>query len=101
MGPLFSLVFMAILASLLFSAVFAPSAHFLPERKAFLFAIVEVAALGVGGFAGMLIQSPFVAEELATTGEVLRYFGIVAASAGVAAVAAAFAFWKITTPANR
>ena len=95
MGPLFSVGLMAILGSTLFLVIFFPSMLFLKARRAFLFAAIEVIAIGFGGFVGLLISALFFDETLKTPSEVYGYFSVALAIAAFTAFLAALVFRKL------
>ena len=99
MGPLFSFGLVAVFCAILFLIILAPSAFFLPLRKAFIFAAVEVPAICIGGFIGLVIQFPFVGETLDTPAQVYMYFAVALSVAGLSATVVAVLFRKLTNSA--
>jgi|SRR6185369_2978215 hypothetical protein len=99
MGPLFSIVFMALAGVALFAIVFCVSAFVWRERSfrsLAAFAVVEAASFLVGCAVGALVQVPiWVGEVFATRGAVLAYLGISVATGGIAAALAGRTYWRL------
>ena len=97
MGPLFSLGLLTILAGLAMSVLFLIARIFLPTRAALALALLLVVSGGVGCIVGVLIQVPFVGDELVSGKAVAQYFLVILASGGASAVGALWAFlrWRM------
>lgn len=99
MGPLFSVLFMALVGVALSGIVFCVSA-FVWRQASFgslaIFAVVEAASFLIGcAVAALLPVLIWGGGDLATGGAVLAYLGISVATGGVAAVLAGRAYWKL------
>ena len=97
MGPLFSLGLLTILAGLAMSVLFLIARIFLPTRAAFALALLLVVSGGVGCIVGVLIQVPFVGDELVSGKAVARFFLVILASGGASTVGALWAFLRWRT----
>jgi hypothetical protein len=99
MGPLFSIVFMALAGLALFAIVFCVFAFVWRERSIrslAVFAVVEAASFLVGCALAALLQVPIWAGEvLASRSAVLAYLGISVATGGAAAALAGRTYWKL------
>lgn len=95
MGPLFSLALMSVFGGILFIIIFVPSVFFLTVRRAFAFAAIEVVAIGFGFFVGMLIQTPYLGEQMNSNNEVFNFFAVSLMTACFAAIVAAVLFRKL------
>jgi len=90
-GPLFSALIVVVAAGGLTALIFATMCFFWRWRFAAAFAVVFVAALGVGFLFGTMLQTPFLPETLTSTWAVFRFFAFATMSGVVfASLAAGF-----------
>ncbi len=75
MGPLFSLMLLAILGLMAFAAAFLVCAVIWPWRPASIVAFSAVALGGIGAALGLLLQTPFWPKELQGA-EPIAYLGV-------------------------
>ncbi|MBO9560603.1 MAG: hypothetical protein J7515_18715 [Caulobacter sp.] len=87
MGPLFSLVLLAMLAPLTTGFVFVIARFFLPARDALILAALMVVAGGIGCFLGMLAQTLMIRNaDDASGAEIARFFVLALTSGAVSAL---------------
>jgi len=97
MGPVFTIVFLLIIAMIGTAVCFGITKLFLPLRDALILAPLLMAAGGVGCIAGLLLQIPFTPEGLNNAGQVMRYLGVGLATGVLSAGTALWLFlrWRL------
>lgn len=96
MGPLFSLLLVAMVAVPVGIFLLFAARAFMPWPYAALMAAAVPTVLWIGFFAGALIQAPFYPGTLTSTGMVVSFLGISIATALLFGALAGYCVWRLS-----